>query len=552
VVSLTRLPAAAVVLLAFVLTAQLAFTGIGLEIGPHWSEPETLDSTTGPTGKLVDVAATADSDGNGRVAWIVTEAGEYRIRVANATAQDGQLSIGERRTLVRTDNRLASVDVARRNGTTAVVWRRHEANEAMLALEGARSLGPTRVSSNDSLRARDPTVALVSGTPVVAYRGYARSTSSWVGVLAVGASEPRYTEFGEGIGTESVSPAVSAGPTGATVAWVDTDETAAEVAPLTRSADGTLTVGEPTTVGRSRTLRSMSGTGQLAEVQLSTAGSGSVLLWTDLGSVQAVPLSDGAPAAEPTDLGGGQNPSIGAGDGRWLATTMVQDRASGIDVRYTLVGEGATESGMLSRLASTAVRADTAFAPDPFVAWVESGQEKRLLVSAYQAKASSGPLQRLTANPARFGFLVISALALGAVTLPMMPWVAGPLLAGFFLTTRVVLQPVTQAGSRLSALSGRERSPMAIRKGIQTLPGWLPALLFAAVNTLLLVAILGGSGENVAGVPFAHPIGVSLLALLAAGLTGALFAEDSPWKLAAIFGFFQTVGLWATALPNFI
>lgn len=539
-------------LLAFVLTVQLAFTGIGLEIGPHWSEPETLDATTGPTGKLVDVAATADADGNGRVAWIVAEAGEYRVRVANATAEDGDLSVGERRTILSTDRRLASVDAAHRNGTTAVVWRRYEANEAMLALEGARSLDPTRVSSNDSLRARNPSVALVDGTPVVAYRGYAGSSSSWVGVLAVGATEPRYTEFGTGIGPESVSPVVSAGPAGATVAWVDTDETAAEVAPLTQSADGTLTVGEPTTAGRSRTLRSMSGTGQLAEVQLSTSASGSVLLWTDLGSVQAAALSDGAPAAEPTQLGGGKNPSIGAGDGRWLATTMVQDRASGIDVRYTLVEDGDTESGTLSRLASTAVRADTAFAPDPFVAWVESGQEKRVLVSAYQAEAKSGPLQRLTANPARFTFLGLSALALGAVTLPMMPWVAGPLLAGFFLTTRVVLHPVTRAGSRLSTLLGLEHSPMDLRKGVQTLPGWLPALLFAAVNTVLLVAILGGSGENIGGVQFANPVGVSLLSLPAAGLIGAMYAEDSPWKLAAVFGFFQTVGLWTTALPNFM
>lgn len=550
-VSLTRLPAAAAVVVAFVLAAQLAFTGIGLEIGPHWSEPEPLDSTTGPTGELVDVSATSNADGEGRVAWIVAEAGEYRVRLANTSASDGELRIGDTRTLVRTDQRLANVDVARGTDTTAVVWRRYEADEAMLALEGARSLEPTRVSSNDSLRVNDPTTAIVDGTPVVAYRGYNGSTSSWEGVLAVGAETPRYQQFGEGIGPQSVSPAVSAGPSGGAVAWVDTDETAAEVAPLTRT-DGELTVGEPSTVGRSRTLRSMSGTGQLAEVQLSTGASGPVLLWTDLGSVQAVQLADGAPTAEPTALGGGQNPAIGAGDGRWLATTMVRDRASGIDVRYSIATGDGVEHGTLSSLASNAVRADVAFAPEPFVAWVESGGDKRLLVSAYQEEASSGPVTRLTANPFRFGFLGISALALGAVTLPMMPWVAGPLLVGFFLTTRVVLAPASRAASRLTGLVGDERSPMEIRKGVQSLPGWLPALLFAAVDTLALVAILGGSGENIAGVQFAHPFGVSLLALPAAALVGVLFEEESPWKLAALYGFVQTVGLWTTALPAFM
>jgi hypothetical protein len=45
---------------------------------------------------------------------------------------------------------------------------------------------------------------------------------------------------------------------------------------------------------------------------------------------------------------------------------------------------------------------------------------------------------------------------------------------------------------------------------------------------------------------------VSLLALPASGLIAGLFSEDSPWKLAAVFGFFQTVGLWTTALPSFM
>lgn len=550
-VSLTRLPAAAVVVVAFVLATQLAFTGIGLEIGPHWSEPQTLDSTTGPTGKLVDVAATADADGEGRIAWIVAEAGQYRVRIANASASDGTLTVGDPRTLVRTDRRLASVDVAREVDTTAVVWRRYEANEVMLALAGARSLGPTRVSSTESLRVDNPTAALVNGTPVVAYRGYNGSTGSWEGVLAIGAEAPRYQQFGTGIGPQSVSPAVSAGPSGATVAWVDTNETVAKVAPLTRS-DGAFVVGDASTAGRSRTLRSMSGTGQLAEVQLSASERGAVLLWTDLGSVRAVPLRDGAPAAEPTELGGGQNPGLGAGAGRWLATTMVRDRASGIDVQYTLSRGGAVERGHVSKLASNAVRGAAAFAPDPLVAWTESGGGQRLLVSAYEASADTGPVNRLTARPFRFGFLGGSALALGVVTLPMMPWVAGPLLLGFFLTTRAVLVPFSRLGSRLAALTGRELTPLELRKRIQSLPGWLPALLFVAVDVALLVAVLGGSGEQIAGVQFANPVGVSLLALLASALVGALFAEKSPWKLAGLYGFVQTVGLWATALPAFM
>lgn len=556
-VSLSRLPPAVVVLVAFVLAVQLAFTGIGLEIGPHWSEPETLDTAAGPSAKLVDVEASADvgsaSASDGRIAWITVEAGQYHVRVANVSSENGTLDVGDPRTVVTDDERLASADVAHRNGSTAVVWKRHDDDQVVLAVDdGTGTTDPRVVSTNDSIRVNNPTVALADGTPVVAYQEYAQSTSSWRGVVATVEANVSYSRFGEGIGPESVSPAVTAGPDGAVVAWVDTDEALAKTAPLSRS-EGSFAVGEPTVVDSSRTLRSMSGTGQLAEVQLAVGSDGPVLLWTDLGNVRAVELgADATPASEPATLGGGKNPGLGAGEDRWLATTMVSHRASGIDVRYHLARDGGVESGSLSSLPSTAVRADAVFAPDPVVAWSESGSENRLLVSAYEEEADAGPLSRMGANPFRFLFLGITALAIAAVTVPMMPWVVGPLLVGFFVTTRLALGPITTVGQRLAALGGREVTTAEIRKGIQSLPGWQPALVFVVVDTAILVALLGGSGDTIAGVHFAHPIWVSAAAVPAAGALAALFDAESPWKIAGIYGYVQTVGLWLTAVPLFL
>ncbi|MEF8858015.1 MAG: hypothetical protein V5A38_03685 [Halolamina sp.] len=561
--SLSRLPPAAVVGITFVLVVQFAFTGVGLEIGPHWSEPAEIETAAGPTGELVDVAATANGDApgsttaanDGRIAWIVAEAGQYELRIANVSSRDGTLAVGDPRTLASADAELESVAIAQRNGTTAVVWKRSDADQVALAVDdGGAVREPRTVSTNDSIRVNNPSVALVDGTPIVAYQEYAQSTGSWRGVLATVSATVSYSRFGDGIGPESVSPAVSASPNGAVVAWVDTDEALAKTAPVSpnRNADGGYVAGEPTVVDDSRTLRSMSGTGQLAEVRVAASAEGAVLLWTDLGKVSAVRLNtDGAPAAEPTALGSGQNPGLGAADGRWLATTLVSHRSSGIDVRYSLARGNDLETGPLSRLPSTAVKADATFAPDPVVAWTESSNEKRLLVSAYQPEGQSGPLQRLGANPTRFFFLGLSALAIGGVTLPMMPWVAGPLLAGFFATTRLALGPITRVGRRLAALGGREVTTAELRKGIQSLPGWQPALLFAVVDTALLVGVLGG-GESIAGIQFAYPVGVSALALPATGALAALFDMDSPWKLAGLFGYLQTVGLWLTALPSFL
>ena len=558
-VSLSRLPPAVAVLLAFVLVVQFAFTGIGQGIGPHWSEPETLDTATGPTGELVDVSASAgvqSADSDGRIAWVVTEAGQYRVRVANVSSRDGTLDVGTPSTVATSDAELASVDVAYRNGSTAVVWKRAEANRVVLAVDnGSGRSAPRTVSTNESLRVNNPTVALADGTPVVAYQEYASSTSSWRGVLATVSGNISYSRFAEGSGPESVSPAVTAGPGGAVVAWVDTDEALAKTAPLSRSggADSAFVAGEATVVGDARTLRSMSGSGQLAEVQLSSGGDGPALLWTDLGKVRVVSLAaDGMPAADTTALGAGQNPGFAAGGGEWLATMMVSHRASGIDVRYHLGRGSGVESGPLSSLASTAVRADAAYAPDPVVAWSESGSETELLVSAYQAEAESGVLDRLASNPFRFVFLGVSALFIAAVTLPMMPWVVGPLLAGFFLTTRLALRPITGAAQRLADLGGRSVTAAECRRGIQSLPGWQPALVFAVVDTAILVALLGGTGDVVAGVEFSNPVGVSLLALPATAAVARLLDVASPWKLAAVFGYFQTVGLWTTAIPLFL
>jgi hypothetical protein len=45
---------------------------------------------------------------------------------------------------------------------------------------------------------------------------------------------------------------------------------------------------------------------------------------------------------------------------------------------------------------------------------------------------------------------------------------------------------------------------------------------------------------------------VSLLAVPATAAVAALVDATSPWKLAGLYGYLQTVGLWATAVPLFL
>jgi hypothetical protein len=75
----------------------------------------------------------------------------------------------------------------------------------------------------------------------------------------------------------------------------------------------------------------------------------------------------------------------------------------------------------------------------------------------------------------------------------------------------------------------------------------VPVALFVALDLALLLAI--GPG-GVAGLTFAGLVPVTLAA--AAGTAALAWATGlrSPWRLAVAFGVYQSVGLWATALPG--
>lgn len=538
------------VLLTFVLLIQLAFTGIGQEIGPHWSQPTELSATqSSATSEYVAIDVAGGPDG-GTAAWVVQEAGTYRVQVADLRGVDGELRVGDTRTVATTTAELQSIDLARAGDRVAVVWERSETSEAVLAVDGETRV----VSANDSVRVNNPTVTWVDGTAVVAYQEYAQDGGVWRGVLAtVHEDSVAHSRFGSGMGPDSISPSIATGADGAVVAWVNSDEAEARTAPLQTGGEA-FAVGEEQTIAQSRTVRTMSGKGQLAKVELSTAGSQMTLLWTDLGSVYVAPLdASGSPAAEPTSVGRGQNPAVGVGEGGdWLVTSVTSDRTSGSDVQYTLARGDALEQGPVSKLPSNAIKTGTAFAPAPVAVWTETGNGNRVLASAYQEAGDSSVATRLQANPMRFVFLGVTAIVLGAVMVPMMPWVVGPLLAGFFLTTRLALDALSGVLGPIAEAFGQDSSSAGVRRGVQGLPALVPAGAFLAANMVVLYALLGGTGDALAGVHFSNPIGVSVVAVVAAAVMTRLLGFESPWKIAGLYGYVQTVGLWVTAVPSFL
>ncbi|MFB6136288.1 MAG: hypothetical protein ABEJ04_05975 [Halobacteriaceae archaeon] len=542
---LRRHVAAAVILLSLAVGSQLAFTAVGQEIGPHWSEPtEVSHLSSASSTAYVSLASDGGPDG-GAVAWIARDGGTYAVRFGSVSVSDGTPTVADRRTLTTGDAEYASVDVARSGDRTAVVWKEVGESRAYLWVDGTTRV----VSANESVRVNHPSVTFVDGTPVVAYQEY--YDGEWVGhVVAVppeGEGDPAHARFGTAV--RALSPSIAAADEGAVVGWIDTRNATGHVTSL-RFDGESIRFGEERSLGSARTVRTMSGTGQVASVTVDGGDGGPVVLWTDLGIVNVRPL--GAGEAGTTTLGDGQNPGFATDDGRWLATMVVTARASGSDIAYSLGTDAGVESGPVSRLPSNAVLSAPVFGDEPAVAWTESGSTNRLLVSAYHANTGGGPVSRLSAAPLRFLFIGVASAVVALVTVPLMPWVVGPLLAGFLLTTRFALDALLGAVARLLGVAGREASVSGLRQRLRTVPSVVPVALFAVVNVGLFVSIAGGQQAVADAVTFASPLGVSAMAAVAAVLVDRLYGVESGWQRAALFAYCQTMAAWATGLPAFM
>lgn len=523
----------ALVLLSLVVGAQLAFTDVGEEIGPHWSEPAVVTEFSGGGVSLEGLAAAGDEQG-ATVAWIEHRSGDDRVRAASFRVRDGAVTVDPPETLASGAADLVDVDVARADGAAAVVWERREANEVYLHADGETR----RVSPPEASRVLEPTVALVDGTPVVAWGDYQDGT--YTGSLVVMGESRTERRFGSAVGGDS--PSLSPVGDDVAVGWVDPDEGVA-YAGLARADEG-YAVGDVRELGPARAVSSFAGGGTPGVVDI--AGEGRYYLRSDMGTVSVGRLGPEGPTDERT-LGSGQGPRLAADGDNWLATWVVQRRGSGSDVAYaTPEGES-----LAVKLPSNSLRAAPVYAPEPAIAWSESGQRQRVLVSAHRADAEGGPLVRLRAAPLRFLFVGVAGIAAGAVTAPLFPWVVVPFLLGFLLTTRLARDALARAAVGLSRATSRGSDRHDVGDRLARIHPVVPVGLYVALNVALLRYWTGGT-TLLPGVYVASPLGLTAGALVATAAVALTWRLRSPWKLSAAFAVCQSAALWATALPSFL
>ncbi|WP_313694494.1 hypothetical protein [Halorarum halobium] len=522
------------VLVALAVGAQLAFTDVGREIGGDWGEPTELATLDDGTTFGSVAAGGSVAPPGGAVAWVERTTDGDRLRVARLAAENGQLAVEDAAT-VATLAEAPEVDVARTGERVAVTWIDREADAVRLWTDGA---GTRTVSAPDTARVASVDVATLPNRTVLAWRAYEDgSYRVRLGLVGPDGVERRTLDA---VATGRNSPAIAAGPAGERVAlaWVNDDGNATvAVGPPTGSFD-------PERLGDARGGSGGIGGGPPAAIDVGF-GDRVVGVWSDLGVVHAGPVG-----TEPTRLGSGRTPRVAAGEDRWLATQVVRDRSSANDLAYVIRGGGATGSGSVSRLPSNALQGAPLFAPDPAVAWVERGGTNRLLASAYTGTGPTGPVERLTAGATRFGFVALAAGLAATVTVPLLPWVAGPLVVGFLLTTRTALSAVARLASVLLGRFGGEASAGTVRTRLRDAPPWVGFGLFVLAN-LAVYLRLGKQGVLPGGTA-PPPLGVSALALVGTAVLSRLLRADSAWRLSFLFGYCQSLVLWSVALPSFL
>jgi hypothetical protein len=533
--------------LSLAVGAQAAYTDVGERIGPRWSEPATLatvDAADADAGGDVTALAAAA----GRVAWVETDGREWRVRLATVEpGSGGRLAAGGVRTLASRSGRIEGVDVAvSADGRLAAVWERADA-DAIVLHDGGRA----RVLTADrpTTRRGPPRVAFADGRPVVAFREFRGDAGFTARVHVVGGPAGDVGASVAGRGAPAVAPRPDGG--GVALAWIDGDGLTVEHAAVDVGAE--LRVAERRDLGRARPTGGFGGGGRGAAPAVDAAA-GPRVVWTDLGTVHAW-RGGGEPAA----VASGRRAAVAAvgdrGGDAALTTWLFAARPTGTDVGYRLDGDdgGGGETGAVSRLPSNAVRAEPfrAGAAGPGVAWTERSGDLRLLASAYDPDGESSVPGRLGAAPGRFLFVGVAAALVGAVLLPLSPWVVGPLLAGFLATTGTALGVATGVAARLASRAGRDVDARRLRERLRDLPLAVPVALFVVADLAVLVAVVGGGdGTPAAGLAIRGPVALSAAAAVATAAVARAAAVASPWRVAVLFAYLQSVALVATALPG--
>lgn len=537
-----RVVLSVVVLAVLLVGTQLAFTTVGQQTGSRWSDPaEVAEVASGPNTLVSDVAADGGSDG-GAVAWVVSDGDRRTVRVAGFTARNGTVTVDDTRTVVALDGRLTGLDVAVDGGRLVVTWLRPVGSRIVVAR--VTDAGVDRRVVADPFRAGEPAVTLTSRGPVVAYTAADEPATPFV-VRATHARNETVTHtLVGGPSHRAHVPAVDSAGDRLSVVWYQADKDIAAV--TTARMRSSLTVDRSVAVGRARPTGSFAGDSRDAPF-VASAHTGPTVrpVWTDVGDVTTTTVTDGTVGDRRT-VGPGQQPGVAARGDRWLLAWVVPRQGTGDDVQFR---DGEDTGGFVSLFPSNANWPRPAFAPDPAVAWVEWGGTDRVLVSAYREAASPDVLARLSNAPQRFAFLALAATIIGLVTVPIMPWSFLGLFGAFVLTTDLVRTRVFRAGAWLSTRLRREATAFDLRARLGDLPSVVWVVLFALAETPLVV---WGVDAGLWRRGFAHPVGVSALALVAALalVVGARIASN--WRAVITFVCLQNAAMWAVAVTEFL
>jgi hypothetical protein len=129
--------------------------------------------------------------------------------------------------------------------------------------------------------------------------------------------------------------------------------------------------------------------------------------------------------------------------------------------------------------------------------------------------------------------------------------VVGPLLAGFLATTGTALGVATGVAARLASRAGRDVDARRLRERLRDLPLAVPVAPFVVADLAVLVAVVGGGdGTPAAGLAIRGPVALSAAAAVATAAVARAAAVASPWRVAVLFAYLQSVALVATALPG--
>lgn len=522
-----RFALALLVVASLLIGTQLAFTAVGQEVGPNWSEPTTVASVdSAGDSAITGMAATGNA---GVVAWTERHGDEYIIRAARFSAVDGEVSVRDRRDVARSDHELTGVDVAITNGEPVVVWESTATDRVQLAR--VTGDGIERRTAADMHRLGQPSVAAAGGEPLVVWTGKPDIDSQ----IAVYAARPGGDPVRVGGPTHGThAPTVTGGVDGAAVTWLQSANDTVVVTGMTTAGVDTLAVTNSAIVGEARLDGEFGGARRKVPYVASASNESAVrAVWTDNGVASTAPIADRRVGAR-TAIGGGTQHDIGAAGDRWLIVWTEPGGATGLDVRYQT---NAGERGTVSRLPGEERDPTPVYAPSPAVVWYSWGTADEVLISAHEPPARNELRYRLETGAPRFLFIGVVSVLLGIASLPVMPWSLAGLVGAFVVTS----EPVA---SRLDGDGTADDTP---RDRLGALPTAVWPVTFATVEIPLTVLALQWMSFG-----FGHAVGTGLAALVAALIIGYALDIDSGWHAISLYVVLQNAGLWTLVTPGFL